>query len=126
MNDLNIAATSNTPGIKACRATGRVSLSGDSYPENSFEFFQPLIHWLENYLTQEKQPLTMELSLAYLNTSSVRVMMDLLDMLEEAFGKGIDVSLIWFYEAGNERVAELAEEFKEDCTFPYLVTPGPA
>lgn len=126
MNDLNIAATSNTPGIKACRATGQVSLSGDSYPENSFDFFQPLIHWLEAYLAQEKQALTMELSLAYLNTSSVRVMMDLLDMLEEAFGKGMEVRLIWYYEAGNERVAELAEEFKEDCTFPYLVTARPA
>lgn len=123
MSDLNVAATSTTPGISACSETGRVSLIGDSYPENSFEFFQPLIAWLESYLGQPEGRLSLEICLAYLNTSSVRVMMDILDMLEESFQAGRQVDLVWFYEAGNERIAELAEEFREDCTFPYTVTP---
>lgn len=125
MNDLNIPATSNTPGIEAQWAAGRLALTGDSYPENSFDFFSPLIDWLEAYLRQEARPLNCEIGLAYLNTSSVRVMMDLLDMLEEAHGKGRQVGLTWFYEAGNERVAGLAEEFREDCTFPFAVIPRP-
>ncbi len=123
MSDLNIAATSTTPGIVACSETGRVSLMGDSYPENSFEFFQPLINWLESYLAGSEGALSLEICLAYLNTSSVRVMMDVLDMLEESFQRGRQVNLVWFYEQGNERIAELAEEFREDCTFPYSVTP---
>ena len=106
MSDLNVAATSTTPGISACSETGRVSLIGDSYPENSFEFFQPLIAWLESYLGQPEGRLSLEICLAYLNTSSVRVMMDILDMLEESFQAGRQVDLVWFYEAGNERIAE--------------------
>ncbi|MBI4742395.1 MAG: DUF1987 domain-containing protein [Betaproteobacteria bacterium] len=123
MNDLNIAATSMTPAIVATWDAGRLRFEGDSYPENSFDFFRPVVGWLNAYLREETRPLLMEVRLAYLNTSSVRVMMDLLDLLEEAYGNGRGVSLTWFYEAGNERAAELAEEFKEDCTFPYVVTP---
>ncbi len=122
MNDLSIAATSTTPSIEANWDLGRLCLQGDSYPENSFDFFQPLITWLEAFL-REGVSLSVEISLAYLNTSSVRVMMDLLDMLEEAFAQGKNIDLTWFYEAGNERVAELAGEFKEDCTFPFVIVP---
>jgi hypothetical protein len=27
----------------------------------------------------------------------------------------------WYYDRRNERVGELAEEFKEDCSFPFSV-----
>lgn len=121
VHDLFIAASNNTPLIEAKWASGEVSLVGDSYPENSFDFFQPFITWLETFLKETQQSLSFQVSLAYLNTSSVRVMVDLLDMLEDAAKNGRDVNLVWFYETGNERVAELAEEFKEDCTFPFAI-----
>ena len=123
MNILTIQASQSTPSVATDWDEGRLVMEGDSYPENSFEFFQPLIAWLESYLGQPEGRLSLEICLAYLNTSSVRVMMDILDMLEESFQAGRQVDLVWFYEAGNERIAELAEEFREDCTFPYTVTP---
>lgn len=123
MHNLSIAATSMTPAIEADWTSGHLSLSGDSYPENSFDFFQPLIVWLESYLQQGKGPLVVEVGLTYLNTSSVRVMMDVLDMLEENYRMGRAVSFTWYYEAGNERVAGLAEDFREDCSFPFAIQP---
>jgi hypothetical protein len=44
-------------------------------------------------------------------------------LLEEAHGKGRRVAANWYYDEQNERVAELAEEFKEDCTFPFAIVP---
>jgi hypothetical protein len=29
----------------------------------------------------------------------------------------------WSYDPDNERVGELAEEFREDCTFPFTIAP---
>jgi len=49
-------------------------------------------------------------------------MMDIFEMLEEAYAKGHKVSVNWFYNSRNERVVDLAEEFKEECTFPFLIT----
>lgn len=66
-------------------------------------------------------PLELDLRLLYLNTSSIKAMMDILDLLEEAHQGGRPVSLRWHYDRRNERVAELAEEFREDCSFPFAI-----
>src|SRR5688572_6726052 len=119
MSDLDISATQSTPAVVADAALGRLEMRGDSYPENSFEFFAPIVSWIEEFLEASQAPLHLELRLLYLNTSSVKVMMDIFDLLEDAYGEGRDVKVNWVYDRGNERIAELAEEFKEDCSFPF-------
>lgn len=122
MNDLKIEGSQSTPSISSDYAAGVLEMRGDSYPENSFELFSPVLDWIEAYLRDGDRPLTLNLQLLYLNTSSVKAMMDIFDILEEAHGKGRKVAVNWYYDEQNERVAELAEEFKEDCTFPFNVT----
>lgn len=123
---LHIDGTSSTPEIRADWDAGILFLKGDSYPENTFEIFDQVIGWVERFLAETERPLRVELRLIYLNTSSVRAMIDILDMLETAHGKGRHVSLQWLYDQRNQRVAELAEEFKEDYTFPFDIhTSGP-
>ncbi|RYG70736.1 DUF1987 domain-containing protein [bacterium] len=126
MSDIELAAAQSTPAVKANAAAGTLEMRGDSYPENSFEFFAPIVKWVGGYLEEQDTPLKVELHLLYLNTSSVRAMMDIFDMLEDAFGDGREVSVAWYYDADNERIAELAEEFKEDCTFPFKIVLGDA
>jgi hypothetical protein len=121
MNDLTIAGSQSTPDIRADWQAGTLAMKGDSYPENSFELFGPLIHWVEAYLRDATAPLALSLNLLYLNTSSIKVMMDIFDLMEEAHGRGREVSVNWYYDRRNERVAELAEEFREDCTFPFNI-----
>jgi len=121
MTDLNIAATQSTPQVTAIWAGGVLKMEGDSYPENSCQFFMPVISWVKEYLSESTAPLHLNLRLLYLNTSSVKAMMDIFDLIEEAFVKGRDVAVTWFYDPENERVAELAGEFKEDCTFPFAI-----
>lgn len=121
MDDLEIQATQSSPSIRTDTQNGVLEMRGDSYPENSLEFFTPLVHWVQEYLGESQNPLRLELNLLYLNTSSVKVMMDLFDLLEEAFENGRDVRVCWYYDAANGRIAELAEEFKEDCSFPFEI-----
>jgi len=121
MKNLEIARTNSSPAISADWNTGVVRMEGDSYPENSFELFQPLIDWVEHYLRDAGRPLQLELELLYLNTSSIRAMMDILDLMERAHAEGRTVTARWLYDAANERVGELADEFKEDCSFPFAI-----
>lgn len=121
MKDLNIPGTQSTPAIAADAAAGVLAMRGDSYPENSFELFGPVIEWVETYVQASDVPLKLELELLYLNTSSIKSVMDIFDVLEAAHRKGREVGVTWFYDMRNERVGELAEEFKEDCTFPFSV-----
>lgn len=122
MESLTLPQTSSTPAIVADWDSGVLRMKGDSYPENSFELFQPLVDWVEAYLTRAARPLRLELELVYLNTSSIRSMMDIFDLMEAAHKNGQEVSANWYYESANERVGQLAEEFREDCTFPFAIS----
>lgn len=121
MSNLTIPGSQSTPTIDGDWDAGLLTLKGDSYPENSFDLFNQVINWVERYLATTDKPLNLELSLLYLNTSSIRAVMDIFDMLEDAHAEGRSVSVNWHYDHRNERVAELAEEFKEDCTFPFSI-----
>ena len=121
MNELNIEGSQSTPSIIADWEQGRLTMQGDSYPENSFEFFAPVIDWIERYLKESEAPFYLELRLIYMNTSSVKAMMDIFDLLEDAHGQGREVSVNWYYDPRNERVLDLADEFREDCSFPFEI-----
>lgn len=125
MNDLSITGSQSTPTIFADGATGTLTMSGDSYPENSFELFGPVFAWIEQYLSESEETLQLELTLLYLNTSSIKAVMEIFDMLQGAHDDGRKVTVNWYYDHRNERVGELAEEFKEDCTFPFSVIARP-
>ncbi len=123
MDDMNIPATGSTPAISCTALPPRVYMRGDSYPENAFDFYQPVLQWIEAHLADADAELAVDLELVYLNTSSVRIVMDVFDSLEEAHRRGNRVQINWYYDARNERVAELAEEFKEDLSLPFNILP---
>lgn len=121
MKDLHIPGSTSTPKMEGLWEAGTLKIEGDSYPENSFELFGPAIAWVEAYLAEGPQALRLKLSLLYLNTSSIKAMLDVFDLLEEAHQRGRPVSVDWYYDRGNLRVAELADEFREDCSFPFAI-----
>ncbi|MCG5500576.1 biofilm regulation phosphoprotein SiaC [Ectothiorhodospira sp. A-7Y] len=123
MNELEIPGSQSTPTITTDWARGRLHMTGNSYPENSFEFFAQVFAWIQQYLDGTDAALHLELGLIYMNTSSVKAMMDVFDMLEEAHAQSREVRVNWYYDPRNERVMEMAEEFREDYTFPFHILP---
>lgn len=121
MKDLQLPGSQATPTIAADSATGILAMRGDSYPENAFELYGPVIEWVETHLAQTDLPLRMELELLYLNTSSIKAIMDIFDLLQSAHESGREVAVNWYYDLANKRVGELAEEFTEDYTFAFEV-----
>jgi hypothetical protein len=126
MRDLNFGATPSTPSVAAVAKDGTMTMRGDSYPENSLEFYQPVLAWITEYLDGSDAPFELRLHLLYLNTSSVKAMMDIFEILESAHLKGRKITVRWYYNRDNERIADLAEEFKEDCSFPFDILRGEA
>ncbi|EXF46384.1 hypothetical protein BAY1663_01114 [Pseudomonas sp. BAY1663] len=121
MNDFTIPGSQSSPTIQSDWERGVLSMQGDSYPENSYELFHQVFEWIERFLGEAARPLNLELRLLYLNTSSIKAMMDIFDLLEAAYRDGKNVAVNWYYDRRNERVVELAEEFKEDCSFPFSI-----
>jgi hypothetical protein len=122
LQTLDLPATLSSPRVRADPEAGLVSLAGESYPENSFEFYRPLGQWVAAYLARDRRPLTLEIRLSYLNTSSIKCLIDLLDLLEDEHRTGRTVALNWYCDAEDDRAMELAEEFREDLTLPFHIT----
>src|SRR3546814_144128 len=123
MDDLTIDATASTPAVNCRWNEGVVELRGESYPENPFQFFAPIFDWIAALLDEGSAPVTMNLSVSYLNTSSIRSLIDMMEMLQTAHDSGRDVAANWYYDEENDRALEMAEEFKEDFSFAFNLIP---
>jgi hypothetical protein len=96
-------------------------MEGDSYPENAMEVFQPLIVKLEDYFSKPGQTLRIDLLIDYLNTSSSKMMTDIISRLQTYHTDGHGIQLNWYYPAGDIDLRETCELFLEDAIFPYTI-----
>ena len=117
---INIPASKSTPQIVFTEEKKIFSISGESYPENAMLFFEPVFKWLEEELLKYEE-MAFHVNISYMNSSSTKCMLDILDLLCEAAKRGCRVSIVWYYEEGNERALDLAEEFKEDVNIPFEI-----
>jgi hypothetical protein len=98
---------------------GTLSISGASFPENIHSVYNPLLSQLQAYDPKEKvMSWKVEFYLHYFNTGSSKVLFDLLDLLTDWQGAGVDVEVLWKYDQENEMAKEHGEDFVED--FPEL------
>jgi len=124
MQNLIINATKYTPEIFLNAENGIISMSGKSYPENTFDFYKPVMEWVENYFeinAKEKSIINMEI--IYFNSSSSKLFFDFFDLIEEVSEEHI-VEINWIYDEENESALEAGEDFKEDfvgLTFNLVV-----
>lgn len=115
MNDLIIEMTQSTPYIYFSQTANVLIIKGESFPENSAKFYAPVIDWLRDYLSRlGPEKVTMQFEIVYFNSSTSKVFMTILDMLQAAFEKGKNISALWLCDAENETAIECGEEFKED------------
>lgn len=120
MVPLLIAPTTSSPEVNLDPEKGLLRISGESYPSNSYEFFRPILDWIDLYLSQHASA-TLEVDLTYLNTSSIKCMLDILELLEKNHKEGKKVGVRWCCDKENHRALELVEEFREDLTLPFEI-----
>jgi hypothetical protein len=118
--ELNIQKTGSTPLISFDAARGVLSIQGESYPENSFDFYTPVLAWLSQALAS-LPALELQIQVSYMNSSSIKCMLDILDAMEEAHTAGKAVTVRWLYDPENPRALELAEEFRSEVTLPFEI-----
>lgn len=119
MENLYIEASKSTPLIEYKNQV--FSISGQSYPENAYHFFQPVIQWLKEFLETMTEATVFSFNLEYMNTSSSKFIMDIIDILDAAFVNGKEIVINWYYDIDNESLLDCAEEFKEDVQLPFNI-----
>ena len=115
MNTLSLEGTEDTPKIVLDKDNGIFEISGRSLPEDSAEFFQPVLDWLDSYSQSASSETVFNFKLEYFNTASSKLILDILSKLEE-----IDGTIIhWYFHEDDEDMEEAGEEFSELVEIPF-------
>ncbi|UZR95387.1 DUF1987 domain-containing protein [Chondrinema litorale] len=115
MNILNLEGTEDTPKIILDSQNKIYEISGRSLPEDSAEFFQPVLDWLDEYKDASAPETVFEFKLEYFNTASSKLILDILSKLEEVEG----AKIMWYFHEDDEDMEEAGEEFSELVDVPF-------
>ena len=114
MSDLIIKGTSTTPEINF-KANGELEMSGKSIPSNAHKLFDPVLNWLEKY---NSEVTIFSVKLEYFNTSTSKVLYDILNMLESKHENG-GLTIKWYYEEGDEDVLDTGHYYQSMMNTPF-------
>jgi hypothetical protein len=119
MESLFIAASPASPEVDFRFAENTLSLKGESYPENAAAFYGPVIERLRAYLAAcHDVDIIVNVSLAYFNSSSTKMLFSLFEALNDAALAGNTVQLNWYRDEEDDTIQEFGEELRDD--FPAL------
>ncbi len=117
MDNLTIAATERSPAVDFDFAAGRLSLKGESYPEDASAVFGPIFAALEAFFGAARdREVSFDFDLSYFNSSSAKALMNMFQMLDQAAGAGCRLTVNWFYAADDDTMKEFGEDFSEDLS----------
>ena len=101
-----------TPFIDFDSKTGIFELKGKSIPENSVSFYKPLLEWLDNYCVSPNISTVLNFQLDYFNTSSAKIIADILKKLDKLQDTGLsNVVVNWYYQDIDEDMLEAGEDY---------------
>lgn len=118
METITIEESSKTPYIFMDPDKGQIEIKGRSIPENSIEFYKPLIEWLTEYSEQDMKTTQVKIQLEYFNTSSSKCILDIFKRLEVMYRKGWTVEILWYYDEDDEDMYESGEDYQSILTCP--------
>ena len=111
---LEIDKTGFTPYVLVDEANNIMKFDGESFHENTLEFFRDIIDWLDKYLSCEHAPFTFECALNYFNSSTSKILFDMLEKMDESVEDNGKIIVNWYVRKGNELMYELHEDLFED------------
>jgi hypothetical protein len=119
MEKYSIDGTPKTPTINFDLGSGVLEIKGRSIPENSIEFYKPLVDALDKYAGSPKSATSVNIQLEYFNTSSSKCILDVFKKLENINKNGSAVTINWHYEEDDEDMLEAGEDYQAIINVPF-------
>ncbi|HNP17702.1 MAG TPA: DUF1987 domain-containing protein [Fulvivirga sp.] len=117
MENYTLTPSPKTPRLYFNSESGDFEISGRSIPENSIEFYKPLVEWLDKYIANPAAKTRLTVNLEYFNTSSSKCLVEIFRKLEKLNTKS-DVKVLWHYEEEDEDMLESGDDFKKIIKIP--------
>jgi hypothetical protein len=115
MDILRFERTDDTPEVLLSKIDGIFEISGRSLPEDSVEFYRPLLEWIDQYKKSPNPTTEFVLKLDYINTASSKLIQDVLLAFEGI--KGAKVT--WYFQDDDEDMEAMGREYAELVKLPF-------
>jgi hypothetical protein len=123
MDNFIISGTKETPEVIINFNEGVFSIKGRTLSEDSVAFFLPVFNNAKEYFKNPLATTTFELSFEYLNSSSLKLVIDLLVLSKKMNLAGNKIQVKWHYEGDDEDILLLGEESARLTGLPFEFCP---
>ena len=116
MNDIHIKGVRGiyiAPAVDFVVATGECTLEGESFLEETSNFYSPILDWLNDFI-ETKKPLTFNIRLTYFNTSTSKWILNILHTMKFYLDNGGTVTVNWFYYEDDIDMSEEIDDYIVD------------
>jgi len=105
--------TKKTPLVEMDFDNGYFIFKGRSIPKYASSFYYPVMEKIERYLTQPKETTYAIFFFEYLDSSSSRLILSILQRLKKVMEKGYNLQIEWHYLEDDEDIMETGETYEE-------------
>jgi hypothetical protein len=98
------------PRIEADFSAGLIQISGISLPENPYNYYQPAIHEIEDYIKNPCEKTLLSFKLEYFNTGSALAIRNIIQLFNDKLPIN-SFSVKWYYEEDDADMLDSGEEF---------------
>jgi len=119
MENIKTIETPKTPSIIFDTEKGVLEITGKSAPEESVEFYTPLMNLLDEYSKSPKNITNAVIKLEYFNTSSSKCLLYIFKRLEAIHKQGHQVLIEWHYEENDEDMLGAGEDYQAIIPVPF-------
>lgn len=122
MDPIILEATPTTPKVIIDPAANKFEITGESRPENTSKFYNPIITWFDSYRSVlyfqknsfgKSKKLSVSFNLEYFNSTSAKFILDIFYQLEKIHKEGYEAEIAWHYDARDTDMKESGEEFSK-------------
>ena len=118
-----IVHTRITPGFAI--KDGTIRFTGKSIPEDAYSFYTPIVDSINKYLENPEPKTTLSFNLEYINSSSKKIITNILKIFEQASENGFQMEVDWHYEADDESIFDLGQDLQSIVQIPFHFTEIP-
>lgn len=119
MKRLEIQPSNNTPHIILDADANTFLIEGKSFPEDSKEFYRPVIEWMDEFKTTKPGKLNISFNLFYLSSSSIISVKQFLMKIVDLNASGTQATVIWNYDYDDDDIKKTGEDYQKLTKLPF-------
>ncbi len=125
MKRLELISSVHTPHIILDADKRKFLIEGKSFPEDSKQFYQPVLDWLNEYKKEKPKRIEFHSNLVYLSSSSIISVKQIFLILIAFQKEGIEVEVVWHYDEDDDDIKKTGEDYMKltNLKFTFKVNP---